>query len=163
MEGFDAQAVAGQDQFFRLRVPEGDGEHAVEMGDEVLAVFLVKVDDDLGVGVGVETVAAGQKRGLEGREIEDLAVVDDPDRLVFIMDGLAPGGQVDDAQTAHPQGNRAVGVISVLVRAPVDDDVAHGPGQGPGVLGQSRRAVDSANTAHEEAILYRLGYNFTSP
>ncbi len=163
MKGLDAQAVAGQDEFPRFRIPEGDGEHAVQLGDEVLAVLLVEVDDDLGVGVGVETVAAGQQSGLEGREIEDLAVVDDPDRRVLVVDGLAPGGQIDDAQAAHPQRNRPVGVITVFIRAPVNDDVAHGPGQGPGVLGQARRSVDPANSAHEEAILYRLGYNFTSP
>ncbi|MCU0234040.1 MAG: hypothetical protein MUE90_08440, partial [Thermoanaerobaculales bacterium] len=52
-----AGAVAGQQQPSPRLVPDREGEHPVEAIDEVGAVLLVEVGDDLGVGLRAQPVA----------------------------------------------------------------------------------------------------------
>ena len=44
-----AQSVAGYEQFAAAAVPDGEGEHADQVVEAALAVFLVGVHDGLGV------------------------------------------------------------------------------------------------------------------
>ena len=60
-----ADAVAGDRQLPAAGVPEREGEHAVEAADAVDAVLLVEVDDDLGVALGGEAMAAGDELGAQ--------------------------------------------------------------------------------------------------
>ena len=58
VERLFAKTVAGEDQLFLPRVPQRDREHSVEMIDKILAVLLVKMRNDLGVGLRDELVTA---------------------------------------------------------------------------------------------------------
>ena len=57
VEGLDAEMIAGQKQLLALGIPEGDGEHAIELADAVGAQLGVQVQHCLGVAVGAELVA----------------------------------------------------------------------------------------------------------
>ena len=57
VQRFLAKSVAGEDKLFFSRVPQRDREHPVEVLDKILAVDLVKMRDDLGVGLRDEFVA----------------------------------------------------------------------------------------------------------
>src|SRR5713101_3532691 len=69
VEGFLAQPVARQNQPRALRVPEGEGEHPVEVGDAFLPELLPRVNDDLGVGPRREAVAPFPQAGAELAEV----------------------------------------------------------------------------------------------
>ena len=55
------------------------------------------MNDDFGVGMRVELVAALFKPTPQFWKIVDFAVVDDPDAFVFVVDGLVATGQVNNA------------------------------------------------------------------
>ena len=53
------------------------------------------------------------------------------DNFVFVEDGLPSPGQVDDAQTTHPDPEVAADVDSLVVGPAMDDAVAHPPDERP--------------------------------
>ena len=63
-------------------IPDGEGELAVEIAQAGRAVLFVEVQDDLGVGVRGEPMAARFQLGPQLDVVEDLAVEDDPERAV---------------------------------------------------------------------------------
>ena len=82
-------------------------------------------------------------------EIVDLAVTDEPERPVLVGDGLMPALDVDDGQAPHPEQHLPVEMKAVVVRSPVDGDVAHPTMHvlvGTRSLGEGNESVD---TAHE--------------
>jgi hypothetical protein len=84
------------------------------------------MNDDFGVGmVGIKTMPFGHKVLAESLKVIDLAVKHRPDGLVFIVDGLMPRLDVDDAETAHPEIDLRIGIIAVLIRAPMKDRGRH--------------------------------------
>src|SRR5256885_957854 len=80
------------------RVPEGEGELAADVLEHALAVLLPQVRQQFGVGVGAEVVALGLQGRLHLGVVEQFAVEDDPDRLVFVGDRLPAVAEADDAQ-----------------------------------------------------------------
>jgi hypothetical protein len=85
------------------------------------------VKDDLGVRVGVETVATALKLLTERRKVVDFSVEDDPKALVFIVNRLPSPGKVNDAQAPHAQPYRAAGINPLVVGTSVDNGLAHPP------------------------------------
>ncbi len=112
VERLDAESIAGKQHAraasaagvragLAAAVPKGEGKHAAQMLEAAFAPLFVTVDDDFGVGVRAEMVAARFERRAEMREIVDFAVEDDADRAVFVVDGLMAAAEIDDAQAAH--------------------------------------------------------------
>jgi len=60
------------------------------------AVLLVQMDDDFCVGSGSEYVALFQQLAPKFQKVVNLAIKDDPDRLVLVADGLMAAFQVND-------------------------------------------------------------------
>ena len=87
-ERLDPVAVAAADEEAALRVPQSERPHAVEAVEALLAPLLVRVHDDLGVGVRVEPVPARLELAPQLDEVVDLAVVDDPDAPVLVAERL---------------------------------------------------------------------------
>ena len=85
--------------------------------DRGRAPLLVGVDDDFGVGRRVEAVAGGLELAAQLAEVVDLAVEDDPDRAVLVVDRLVAGREVDDAQPAHAERHALVHPHALIVRA----------------------------------------------
>jgi len=128
VEGFLAYAVAGEEELLFGLVPEGEGEHAAEVGGAVGAVLFVEVEDDFGVGLGAEAVAGGLEVAAEGFEVVALAVVDEVEGAVFVGHGLVAGGEVDDGEAAMGQaagGGVGVEVDAAAVGAAVGEDGGH--------------------------------------
>jgi len=65
--------------------------------DEVIAEFFVEVDDSFGIGLGVEAMVLLRESVEQGLIVVYFAVEDNPDGLVFVVNGLIPAGEVDDA------------------------------------------------------------------
>src|SRR5262249_50886249 len=76
-----------------------------------------EVQGDLAVGAGAEAVPPGFEVALGALEVVDLAVDDDPHRLVLAGDRLLAGRQVDDAEPGVAQPGAPVagepGALSV--------------------------------------------------
>src|SRR5262249_4647806 len=81
-----------------------DGEHAIELVQEIEAAVFVQMNDDFGVAmVGGKPVSGALELLAQLDVVVDLAVEDDRNGAVFVEDRLLTGGHVDDRQTAHPQ------------------------------------------------------------
>src|SRR5690349_16001762 len=100
MQRFDADRIAPEQQALSSTVPDRKGEDAIEVLRKGLALLFVEVDEDFGIGLCAEYVAAPFEIGTQLGGVVDLAVVDDPDRLIFIGDGLIPTSHIDDPQSA---------------------------------------------------------------
>src|SRR5205807_8909878 len=88
VQGLDAEPVSREHEAPALRIPQGEGEHAAQLVDEVRAVLLVEVDDDLGVAPRGEPVPLRLEPPLELLEVVDLAVEDDLDGAVLVPERL---------------------------------------------------------------------------
>ena len=105
-ERTNADAIAGQDQAILPGIPETEGELALEMLEHPFLILFPHVRNEFGVGMRPEDVAFGfQFLALFG-VIEKLAIENDPDRAIFIADGLLAVGQTDDAEAAIRQSRR---------------------------------------------------------
>src|SRR5262249_40159744 len=58
-------------------------------------------------------------------EVVDLAVEDDPDGAVLVVDRLMPGGVIDDAQRPHADRDRLIQEDALIVRASMPNRAAH--------------------------------------
>ena len=81
-------------------VDERQRELAAQLLEDALAVLLVEVHDDLGVGVGAEDVALGLQLRLALGIVEQLAVVDDGDGAILVEDRLLAVAETDDGEAA---------------------------------------------------------------
>jgi hypothetical protein len=126
VEGFVPETISGEEQLSRGSVPDREREHPVEVADAVGTELLVGVDHDLGVGAGLEPMSQLRKEGTKALVVVDLAVEDDPDRAVFVGDGLMAALDVDDRQPPRREADSAVEKRSFIVRPPVGDGPGHG-------------------------------------
>src|SRR5438874_13733965 len=77
------------------------------------------------IGVSVEMVATSFEFAPQLEKIVDFTVENDPDALVFVVNGLSAAGKVDDTEAAHAQAGRALDVNAFIVRTTVHDSLAH--------------------------------------
>ena len=87
--------------------------------------MLVEVDDDFGVGVRVETMALAFESRAQRLEVVDLTIEDHPDGSVFVVHGLMPTLDVNDAEAPHSEHGFRTDVVSRIVRSAVHHRVAH--------------------------------------
>ena len=125
VERLDAQPVASQEEPPLAPVPDGEGEHPAQPFDARLAELLVGVNDRLGIGARPKTVAARREIAREVGEVVDLAVEHDHARLVLVVNGLLPAGQVDDAQPPMPEADAPFEEEALVVRPPVGEGSGH--------------------------------------
>jgi len=105
----DAKAVARQENFPGLTVPDGEGEGAVKMGGAIVAPFDIGAQDDFGIAIGMESVALGDQFGADLRIVVDGAVEHQRKAGGIIQHGLARAiRQVNDRQAAMAQGDTTV-------------------------------------------------------
>ena len=98
MQRTDADAVAREEHDPLGDVEQHEGELTLEMREQILAVLLVEMHDQLAVAAAAEDVAARLKLGLALRVVEELAVADHGDGAVFVEDRLLAVTQADDAE-----------------------------------------------------------------
>src|SRR5215467_122211 len=124
-QGFDAEAIANQQQTAARRVPQREREHSAEARHRQLAPLLVGVDDDFSVGVRAKTMTTGLEFDSQLGKVIDLAVEDRPNRLVFVRQRLIPCREIDDAQAAMPQADAVAAIEAAGVRTSMRDDRHH--------------------------------------
>ena len=140
--------VAGNEERPGVAVPDGESEHAAQVLNAILAILFKQVDDGFGVTVGGVAVAARDQLLAQGKMVVDLSVKDDVERAVFIGDWLMAAGHIDDAEAAHADASRAIGIETFVVRSAVGDDTAHfaeGGGVGALVAAELKNSSDPAH------------------
>ena len=125
VEGRDAEAISGEGDLVAGLVVESDGELAAELAEDVLATFFPKVGDEFGVAVGDEVMAALEEFGALFAVVEEFAVEDDGDGLVFVGDGLLAIGEADNAETAGGECEAVAMEEAFFVGAAVDERASH--------------------------------------
>src|SRR5262249_15142827 len=108
-------------------IPDGKGEHAAQPIDAARSEILVKVDDRFRITGRLEDVATALQVAVEVLIVVNLAVEDDPDAPVLVRDRLEAIIEVDDAETAHADGDAVADVDTFIVGPTVRHDAAHGP------------------------------------
>src|SRR5213594_3486271 len=149
-QGFDAEAVPGEDQSIATRVPQRDREHPAQSGDAVRAHLLVEVDDGLRITPRPKAMPAGDQVAPQVMVIVDLPIEDDLNGAILVGDRLLPAGDVDDRQPAHAERHLGGDEVAAVVRAAVDNRVAHRAHGAAGLLVPelpSREAGDAAHRA----------------
>src|SRR5438105_187915 len=79
----------------------------------------------LGIGGGAEVMSAADQAFPQLAVIVDLAIKNDPDRLVLVGDGLMAAFDVDDRESTTSKGYRTINVKAFIVRSTMSDRVAH--------------------------------------
>ncbi len=124
-----AEAVAREQQAPAALIPDGKGEHALQGVHHRLAVFLIQVNQHLGIGVRCELVPPPPEVLAQLRVVVDLAVERRPHRSVLVAQRLMAPGYVHDRQTAgadrHPAGR--IAVHPLVVGSTVAQGRAHRP------------------------------------
>jgi hypothetical protein len=93
-----AQPIPRQEHGTCLGVPEGKGEHSLEIVYEVWASVGVQMQDDFGIGASTETIAPLFELFSDLGKSVDFAVEGDDKRVIIICERLLAGLQIDDAQ-----------------------------------------------------------------
>ena len=150
-----AKAVAREGQFAFGLIVDGEGEHATQFLDAVGAHFFVEMNNDFGVGVGVEAMAAAFELGAEFGKVVNLAVENDPCAAIFVEDGLMASGEVDDAEPAHAETSAVGDIESLVVGAAIHDLVAHMVHESFGDVALASCAHHSSDSTHGLYLSFR--------
>ena len=89
------------------------------MFDTGFAEVLPGMDDDLGIGLGREAMAAPQKGLAELDVVVDLAIEDGPHRAVLVGQRLAAALGGDDTKTPMAERHGPVDVVALVVGSAV--------------------------------------------
>ncbi len=146
----DTEPVAHEQQPLDAFVPDGEGEHPVQVVRHPLAPLRVGPHHHLGVAAGAELVAAGAKFGAEFVVVVDLAAVaeDHGRRIGPVGHGLSATREVDDGQPAMADRGPFTEPHTARVGPPEGEGGGHGldhRGLGAGVVVEGRPAGDSAH------------------
>ena len=120
-----AEPILREDQPVFPGVPEGAGEHSVELREGLQPVLQVQRQQDLGVRSGPESMPFPLQPPPQFREIVDFPVEHQPDPPVGTPHGLLPGRQVDDAQPSMGEADRPLKVEARLIGTPVGENPGH--------------------------------------
>ncbi len=151
VQRLDAHAVAHEQRLLGARVPQREGEHAVEPRGEVLAPLQVGMQDDLGVAAGAEGVTAALQFGAQLTVVVDLAAVGGGEQGAAVVrdgHGLPSALEVDDGQPPVSEGGVGVEPGTGGVRAAAAHGVGHRLDRAP-VVGEVPVVGDpSGDSAH---------------
>jgi len=75
------------------------------MVETFLAVFFIKMDDDLGIRGGRKLVAASRQPGAYFIKIIDFSIEYDPDGCILVRDRLTAPLTINDGKTPHTEGD----------------------------------------------------------
>mgnify|MGYP006179777865 CR=1 FL=1 len=124
-ERADPRPVAGEHQPPPHSVPERDRELPIQEIDEPVPVPVIQVNDHLGVGPGMETVAQRLEGVAQLDVVEDFPVEHRPRGLALVVDRLRPSLQVDDGEARMRQRDPRFGVEPVPVRPAMGQRMDH--------------------------------------
>ncbi len=124
-ERLDPNAVTHQQQGFLPVIPERYRKHPIQSRDELQAVLVVQVRNDLAVAVAAEPVSFGEQLTAQLTVVVNLTVEDDMYGAGFVRDRLRACDQIDHGQTAHSQADPRGDVYTVAIGTAMAHDIAH--------------------------------------
>lgn len=83
------------------------------------------MNNHLRIAVGVEVVAAALQLLAQLRKVIDFAVEHDPHTTIFVVNGLAAAGEVDNAEPAHAQADVSLRVDAFFIRTAMHNSLCH--------------------------------------
>src|SRR5438876_8270450 len=101
-----AKAISRNEKPSPPIIPQREREHAVEMLHHLIAVLFVKVRQDFGVGSAAKGMTAGLKISAQFSVVVNLAVENDGDAFVFVINRLLASDEIDDRQAPHTEIGR---------------------------------------------------------
>ena len=112
----DPHAIACEEQFTRLPVPDRERKHPVQPGDRVSAPAGIGVQNHLGIAVRVKPVAARDQVFTQFRVVIYGAVENDGVTFFGLGHRLVAGRrQVDNRETTMSEHNRTVEKLATIV------------------------------------------------
>src|SRR5256885_15355509 len=108
-----------------LPIPDCKSKHPTQILDTILAILLIRMNEDFGIGGGIDFMALGNQVLADRHIIIDLPVQYDPDDLIFIVDRLVTGLEIDDTQPPHAECHMVHQHHAFIVRPSVLDAVTH--------------------------------------
>ena len=144
----NAHGIAGDDQPLSVNVPDSQSEHAIEMIEDLFPPLLITMDNHFRVGARPEDVSSLFEFRTQFLEVINLAVQDDPYLLLRVGHRLVPAGQIDNRQPPKAEPNRAVKIVSLVIRATMDHGLGHAPNRVTIHGFVSDKIKLAANTAH---------------
>ena len=123
----DADAISRQYRDAAREIHQHEGELTFEMGKQILAVFLIEMNDQLGVAVSAEHMPLGLELRPPLGEIEELSVADDRDGAVLIENRLAAVVHAHDAQSAMRKSNSRRKQETAIIRTAMHQRGRHAP------------------------------------
>ena len=106
-------------------IPEGQPEHPGQPLKKAFSQLLVKMDHGFGIAPGVELMAFGLQVLSKLREVVDLAIADYPDGLIFVVDGLVSGLQVNDREATDSQADGRGQIVAFVIWPPMAKHLGH--------------------------------------
>ena len=168
VERLDPPPVACQDPFRGARIPDGEGEHSFQLGQDRLAFDTPAFEDDLGVRGRKKPRAPALKVVAQVTIVVDFAVEHDRARAIGVPHGLMAGRQVNDRKAAMSQADRTAELWGIdqfeafVVRAAMRDRSGHRrqrllPERSPETCYSAHRASSSpcALSPHGVPFCYR--------
>jgi len=122
---------------------------SVQVLDAVFSFFLIKVEDDLGIGARGELMSPTEQLLPEFQVVEDLAIERNPQGTVLVGHGLVAAGEIDDAEAGVRQTYAILRMKSSIVRSAMRQHPDHPP-KGFGSDGSPIKIVQPCNTAHND-------------
>ena len=150
IERLFAEPVARQEQRLTPLVRQGEGEHPIEAIEARLAPLLPSVNDDLRVAASAKDMSQRRQFGHQLREIVDLAVEDDADRMVFVEERLVTARKINDGQPAMPQPDPRRKIKPVAVGATMRENIGHATEQAPVGVATSAGVENPSYAAHAQ-------------
>ena len=105
VERLDPPPVARHDPFGGARIPDGEGEHSFQLGQDRLAFDTPAFEDDLGVRDREKPRAPALEVVAQVTIVVDFAVEHDRARAIGVPHGLMAGRQVNDRKAAMSQAD----------------------------------------------------------
>ena len=143
-----AEPVAREKQRLLGAVPERKGEHAAESIDAALPPALPGVHDDFGVAACLEDVPERLQLGDQRLIVVDLAIEDDDDIAILVVDRLLAGREIDDRETSVAERHPRLEMLAIAIRAAMRLRIVHPPQQGPVGFASTAQVDKSSDSAH---------------
>jgi hypothetical protein len=106
------------------------------------------MNNDFGVGVSAEAMAAALEFGTKFGKVVNLAVENDPGAAVFVKYGLMASREIDDTETAHAETSAVGDMDSLVVGAAIYDLLAHMVHESFGNVALASCAHHSSDSTH---------------
>jgi hypothetical protein len=123
----DANAVAAEDELPCARVPQREGILTVQPLETGDAKLFVQVNERLAVRVGAEAVTLRFEQLAQRDVVVDLAIGDDTDRLVLVVEGLLAAFHVDDREPRVAQAGQTIHKGAEVFWAAMSQREGHAP------------------------------------